>query len=204
MEQDGAVVALIGVRRVYGAGESRVAALDGVSLAFPEGSFTAIMGPSGSGKSTLLQCAAGLDRVDKGRVRLAGADPAGLSETALTKLRRERVGFVFQSFNLLPTLTARQNVEFPLRLAKRRPEPSEVDGVLADFGLAARACPGTLLAAMAGTAAAATQATALRRLVGRPAVVVPYGQIAQAVALCTAVAVTAAVVPAWRITRRRS
>ncbi|MFJ5234089.1 ABC transporter ATP-binding protein [Kitasatospora sp. NPDC088391] len=139
MQQDSAVVALTGVRRTYGAGESRVAALDGVTLEFPAGTFTAIMGPSGSGKSTLLQCAAGLDQVDEGRVRLAGVDPRGMSETALTKLRRERIGFVFQSFNLLPTLTARQNVELPLKLAKKPPRPAEVDRVLADLGLAARA-----------------------------------------------------------------
>ncbi len=139
MEQDSAVIALTGIHKAYGSGEGRVAALDGVTLAFPAGTFTAIMGPSGSGKSTLLQCAAGLDRVDEGRVRLAGVDPRGMSETALTKLRRERIGFVFQSFNLLPTLTARQNVELPLRLAKKPPRPQEVDQVLAELGLTARA-----------------------------------------------------------------
>ncbi|MFD7501534.1 ABC transporter ATP-binding protein [Streptomyces sp. NPDC059850] len=132
-------MALSGVRRVYGSGEGEVAALDGVTLTFAAGTFTAIMGPSGSGKSTLLQCAAGLDRVDAGRVDLAGTDPAALSETALTRLRRERIGFVFQAFNLMPSLTARQNVELPLRLARRRPAPDQVARVLADVGLAERA-----------------------------------------------------------------
>ncbi|MDH6135134.1 putative ABC transport system ATP-binding protein [Kitasatospora sp. MAA4] len=146
MGQAGAVVALTAVRREYGSGEGRVAALDGVTVEFAPGTFTAIMGPSGSGKSTLLQCAAGLDRVDEGRVQLAGVDPSGMSETALTKLRRERIGFVFQSFNLLPTLTARQNVELPLRLAGRPPRPDQVAQVLAELGLAERAghLPGEL------------------------------------------------------------
>jgi putative ABC transport system ATP-binding protein len=106
---------------------------------FYEGTFTAIMGPSGSGKSTLLQCAAGLDRVDSGKVLLTGMDPRRLSRRALTELRRERVGFVFQSFNLMPSLTARQNVELPLRLAGKRPDPQEVAQALADVGLSDRA-----------------------------------------------------------------
>ncbi|MFG2823375.1 ABC transporter ATP-binding protein [Kitasatospora sp. NPDC048365] len=133
------VVSLSAARKAYGSGDSRVTALDGVSLDFPAGTFTAIMGPSGSGKSTLLQCAAGLDRVDAGEIRLAGADPSKMSETALTKLRRERIGFIFQSFNLLPSLTARQNVELPLKLAGQRPDPTEVERVLASVNLSGRA-----------------------------------------------------------------
>ncbi|MFD7707520.1 ABC transporter ATP-binding protein [Streptomyces sp. NPDC059785] len=123
------------LRRHYGA----VAALDGVDLDFATGSFTAVMGPSGSGKSTLLQCAAGLDRPTSGTVTVAGVDLAGLSERRRTLLRRERVGFVFQSFNLLPSLTAAQNVALPLRLAGRRPSRGTVREALDRVGLAGRA-----------------------------------------------------------------
>ena len=138
-QRSGPVVRLDAVRRAYGGEGNRVTALAGVSLGFDRGTFTAIMGPSGSGKSTLLQCAAGLDRVDAGTVVLAGVDPGRMSETALTKLRRERVGFVFQSFTLVPSLPARQNVELPLKLAGRRPRPADVARVLADVGLTERA-----------------------------------------------------------------
>jgi len=134
-----AVVSLTQARKSYGGGSSLVTALAGVTVDFYEGTFTAIMGPSGSGKSTLLQCAAGLDRVDSGKVLLTGMDPRRLSRRALTELRRERVGFVFQSFNLMPSLTARQNVELPLRLAGKRPDPQEVAQALADVGLSDRA-----------------------------------------------------------------
>jgi putative ABC transport system ATP-binding protein len=134
-----AAVRLVDARRFYGDGEGRVVALDGVSLGFDPGTFTAVMGPSGSGKSTLLHCAAGLDRVDGGSVDLVGVDPARSSENALTRLRRERVGFIFQSFNLVPSLTARQNVELPLRLAGRRPEAGTVERMLAEVGLRERA-----------------------------------------------------------------
>ena len=127
------------LRRVYGRGANAVTALDGVSYAFPAASFTAVMGPSGSGKSTLLQCAAGLDRPTGGRVRLGGVDLAGLSEKALTRLRRDRIGFVFQAFNLLPALTAAQNVALPLGLAGRRPGRAEVLRALTDVGVADRA-----------------------------------------------------------------
>jgi putative ABC transport system ATP-binding protein len=97
------------------------------------------MGPSGSGKSTLLQCAAGLERPDSGEVSIDGTRLRGLGETALTVLRRERIGFVFQSFNLMPSLTAAQNVELPLRLAGRKPEPRVIEAALATVGLADRA-----------------------------------------------------------------
>jgi len=132
-------VRLRSVCKTYGAGGSLVTALRDVSIDFAAGSFTAIMGPSGSGKSTLLQCAAGLDRIDSGRIAIAGTELAGLSETELTLLRRDRLGFVFQSFNLVPALTARQNAGLPLQLAGRRPRDKEVDDVLDRVGLADRA-----------------------------------------------------------------
>ncbi|MFI8517818.1 ABC transporter ATP-binding protein [Streptomyces sp. NPDC085481] len=115
-----------------------VRALDGVDLDFPTGTFTAVMGPSGSGKSTLLQCAAGLDRPTAGRVEVGGVALEGLSERRRTLLRRDRIGFVFQSFNLLPALTAAQNVALPLRLAGRRPSRTQVRDALARVGLAGR------------------------------------------------------------------
>ena len=125
--------------KTYGIGPSTIRALDNVSLSFPAGSFTAVMGPSGSGKSTLLQCAAGLDRPSSGRVSIGGTELSGLSETALTRLRRDRVGFVFQSFNLMPSLTAAQNVELPLRLAGRKADQQAIRAALATVGLADRA-----------------------------------------------------------------
>jgi putative ABC transport system ATP-binding protein len=128
-------VRLDSVTRAYGP----VTALDGVSLAFPAGTFTAVMGPSGSGKSTLLQCAAGLDRPTSGSVTVGGTELTGLSERRLTLLRRERVGFVFQAFNLLPSLTAEQNVALPLRLAGRRVPKARVRQALQQVGLADRA-----------------------------------------------------------------
>ena len=131
-------VVIESLTKTYGAGPSRTTAVDTVSLSFPPGSFTAVMGPSGSGKSTLLQCAAGLDRPDAGKVSIGGAELSGLSETALTRLRQDRVGFVFQSFNLMPALTAAQNVELPLRLAGRKADQKAVRAALATVGLADR------------------------------------------------------------------
>src|SRR3954453_6232980 len=107
------------VRKVYGRGEGAVVALDRVSLALCSGSFTAGMGPSGSGKSTFLHCAAGLDAPTSGTVRLGGVDIGRLGEAKRTAHRRERVGFIFQAFNLLPSLTVEQNISLPLRLAGR-------------------------------------------------------------------------------------
>ncbi|CAL9490704.1 ABC transporter ATP-binding protein [Streptomyces sp. enrichment culture] len=132
-------IRLSSVSRRYGAGDGTVTALDDVSLSFHRGSFTAVMGPSGSGKSTLLQCAAGLDRPTSGSVVVGGTELTGLSERRLTLLRRERVGFVFQAFNLLPSLTAAQNVALPLRLAGRRPPRGRVREALRQVGLADRA-----------------------------------------------------------------
>jgi putative ABC transport system ATP-binding protein len=128
-------VELRGVRRTYGRGDAAVHALRGIDLALMKGSFTAVMGPSGSGKSTFLQCAAGLDRPTGGAVLLAGEDITGLSENRLTKLRRSRIGFVFQSFNLLPSLTVQQNVMLPQRLAGKRPDRRRATALLAQVGL---------------------------------------------------------------------
>ncbi|MGX2997229.1 ABC transporter ATP-binding protein [Streptomyces sp. JNUCC 64] len=129
-------VELSGVHRSYGGRRTApVHALRGIDLALPHGGFTAVMGPSGSGKSTFLQCAAGLDRPTGGTVRLAGTDITALGEDALTELRRARLGFVFQSFNLLPSLTVEQNVTLPLRLAGRRPDPDRAAAVLHQVGL---------------------------------------------------------------------
>jgi putative ABC transport system ATP-binding protein len=126
------------VTKTYGRGPGAVHALQGVSLEFTPHTFTAIMGPSGSGKSTLLQVAAGLEPPTSGHVELAGRDLAGLDETALTELRREHVGFVFQSFNLMPTLTVAQNVELPLRLAGRRAGRGQVQAIVERVGLGGR------------------------------------------------------------------
>ncbi|MEU7894141.1 ABC transporter ATP-binding protein [Nonomuraea sp. NPDC049152] len=131
-------VLLEGVTRTYGNGATEVAALRQVSVGFPRGSFTAVMGPSGSGKSTLLQCASGLDRPDSGAVLVAGQDITRLGEKELAVLRRDRIGFVFQAFNLVPSLTAWQNVILPSRLARRRPESARVSELLNRVGLAGR------------------------------------------------------------------
>jgi putative ABC transport system ATP-binding protein len=129
------VVSLHDVFKVYGRDDGKVVALDGVSIGLARGSFTAIMGPSGSGKSTFLHVAAGLDRPSSGTVSLAGVDLSNLSERKLTILRRERVGFVFQAFNLLPSLTVTQNIGLPLRLDGKRVRRSEVREVAARVGL---------------------------------------------------------------------
>ncbi|MFJ5264720.1 ABC transporter ATP-binding protein [Streptomyces sp. NPDC088387] len=135
----GPAVELRGVRRQYGRGAGAVHALAGIDLALPRGSFTAVMGPSGSGKSTFLQCAAGLDRPSSGSVRLGGTEITGLRENRLTELRRSRLGFVFQAFNLLPSLTVEQNVLLPMRLAGQRQDRRRSDTVLAQVGLAGKA-----------------------------------------------------------------
>ncbi|MFI7315925.1 ABC transporter ATP-binding protein [Streptomyces venezuelae] len=128
-------VDLRGVRRQYGRGSGAVHALAGIDLALPRGSFTAVMGPSGSGKSTFLQCAAGLDRPSSGTVRLGGTEITGMSENKLTALRRTRLGFVFQAFNLLPSLTVEQNVVLPMRLAGHRPDRRKAAEMLTRVGL---------------------------------------------------------------------
>ncbi len=128
-------VRLVGITRVYGSGGTAVTALDGVSLTLAPATFTAVMGPSGSGKSTLLQCAAGLDRPTAGQVHVAGAEMTGADETALTLFRRERIGFVFQHFNLMPALTVWENVTLPLRLAGREVDDARCRAVLERVGL---------------------------------------------------------------------
>ena len=133
------MISLRDVRRALGTGPQRVTALDGVTSTSARATFTAVMGPSGSGKSTLLHCAAGLDRPTSRRgARSTARSSAELGETALTALRRDRIGFVFQAFNLVPSLTAAQNVALPLRLAGRRPDRAEVAAALAAVGLADR------------------------------------------------------------------
>jgi putative ABC transport system ATP-binding protein len=131
----GVVLELHEVTRIYGSGGEAVRALDGVSISFADRSFTAVMGASGSGKSTLLQCAAGLDAPTSGSVVLGGIQLASLNENELTGLRRADVGFVFQGFNLLPSLTVMQNVQLPLRLAGQRPDRRRADAALERVGL---------------------------------------------------------------------
>jgi putative ABC transport system ATP-binding protein len=133
-----AAVSVVDLAKIYGTGDAAVRALDGVSVDFAAGQFTAIMGPAGSGKSTLMHCAAGLDTATEGTVMIGTTRLAGLPDKALTRLRRERVGFVFQSFNLLPTLTAAQNIQLPLELAGRRPDRAWYDHLVGVLGLADR------------------------------------------------------------------
>ena len=128
----------IRLESLYKTYDDTVTALDGVTAAFATGSFTAVMGPSGSGKSTLLQCAAGLDRPTAGRVFIDGTELTATRDTAMTKFRRRRVGFVFQDYNLLPALTVEQNVVLPLRLAGRRADRERVAAVLEQLGLGER------------------------------------------------------------------
>ena len=121
--------------KIYGEGDTAVRALDDVSVSFPRGVFTAIMGPSGSGKSTLMHCTAGLDTVTSGHVFIGDVDLTTLHERQLTQLRRDRVGFVFQTFNLLPMLTALENVTLPLDIAGRKPDQAWLDRVIDTVGL---------------------------------------------------------------------
>ena len=125
-------------RRTYGHGDATVVALDDVTVEFTAGAFTAIMGPSGSGKSTLLHCLAGLDALTSGRAFIGDTDLAGLSDKQLTLLRRDRLGFVFQAFNLLPTLTALENITLPADLAGRKVDRAWLDRVVATLGLGPR------------------------------------------------------------------
>ncbi len=124
--------------KVYGSGDTKVVALDHVSVDFPSGRFNAIMGPSGSGKSTLMHCLAGLDNLTDGQVFLGDVDVSRLSDNQLTVLRRERVGFVFQAFNLVPTLTAAENITLPMDLAGTKPDQAWFDSVIQTVGLAKR------------------------------------------------------------------
>ncbi|MFF8955298.1 ABC transporter ATP-binding protein [Streptomyces sp. NPDC014894] len=127
-----------GLSKVYGQGETRVVALDSVSVEFERARFTAIMGPSGSGKSTLMHCVAGLDSVTEGSARIGDTELSALNDRQLTRVRRESVGFVFQAFNLLPTLTALENITLPMAIAGRKPDQQWLDRVVAKVGLSAR------------------------------------------------------------------
>ena len=128
----------VDVWKVYGSGEAQVIALRGVNLEVERGKFTAIMGPSGSGKSTLMHCLAGLDSVTRGEVVVGGTRVTGLNDSGLTRLRREKVGFVFQQFNLLPTLTAEENILLPLAISGRTPEQVWYKTVIETVGLGDR------------------------------------------------------------------
>ena len=156
-----------GLVKVYGSGRFTVTALDGVDVDFQEGRFTAIMGPSGSGKSTLMHCMAGLDTITAGQVVVGGHDLSHMNQRALTRLRRDEVGFIFQSFNLIPTLTARENILLPLDIAHRRVDREWFDEVVATVGLGDRLThrPDELSGGQQQRVACA------RALVSRPAVV---------------------------------
>ncbi len=153
--------------KVYGSGDTQVRALDGVSVGFEVGRFTAIMGPSGSGKSTLMHCVAGLDDLTSGTVHLGGVELGTLSDRELTLLRRDQVGFVFQSFNLLPTLTAAENLTLPLDLAGRKPDRDWMESLVGSLGIGDRLShrPDELSGGQQQRVAIA------RALVGRPTIV---------------------------------
>ena len=153
--------------KCYGSGQSQVRALDGVDIEIPEGSFTAVMGPSGSGKSTLLHCMAGLDSADEGRVWIGGEEITSMADRRLTRLRRDRVGFVFQAFNLLPVLSAAANITLPLDIAGRTADRAWLATVVDAVGLTDRLAhrPSELSGGQQQRVAIA------RALVSRPAVV---------------------------------
>ena len=161
------VVEARALRKVYGEGDAQVVALDTVSLTITEGEFVAIMGPSGSGKSTLLHCMAGLDTPTSGSVFIAGQDLSGMKDKQLTTVRRDQLGFIFQSFNLLPTLTAEENILLPQRLARRKPARDWYDAVISVLGLSERLThrPNELSGGQQQRVAVA------RALVGRPKVI---------------------------------
>ncbi|TYB41453.1 ABC transporter ATP-binding protein [Actinomadura chibensis] len=126
------------IAKVYGRGDAQVVALDGVTVGIPRGRFTAIMGPSGSGKSTLMHCMAGLDSVDSGQVFIGDTELTRLRDKQLTRLRRDKVGFIFQAFNLVPTLTALENITLPMDIAGRKPDRQWLDAVIDTVGLRPR------------------------------------------------------------------
>ena len=125
----------VGATKIYGTGDSEVRALDGVDVFFERGKFTAIMGPSGSGKSTLMHCIAGLDSLTSGAVFIGDTDLSKLNDKALTQLRREKIGFIFQAFNLIPTLTAHENIVLPLTLGKQKGDQAWIDRVIDTINL---------------------------------------------------------------------
>jgi putative ABC transport system ATP-binding protein len=134
----GMAASVIDATKVYGQGTTEVRALDGVTLDFPSGQFSAIMGPSGSGKSTLMHCVAGLDTLTSGQVRVGGIELTRLDDKHLTLLRRDRIGFVFQAYNLVPTLTALENITLPATLAGHKPDKGWLDTVIETVGLGDR------------------------------------------------------------------
>ncbi|MGZ4625628.1 MAG: ABC transporter ATP-binding protein [Kineosporiaceae bacterium] len=166
-ERGEVVAQAIDLIKVYGEGEAQVRALDGVRVDFTRAQMTAIMGPSGSGKSTLMHCMAALDRPTSGRIVIDGVEVAGLNDKALTKLRRERLGFVFQSFNLVPTLSARENITLPLDIAGREVDQEWFDSVIDTLGIRDRLShrPSELSGGQQQRVACA------RALVSRPAIV---------------------------------
>ncbi|QWW20006.1 ABC transporter ATP-binding protein [Schaalia sp. 19OD2882] len=161
------VIEARGVTKVYGQGEARVVALDGVSLTIRKGEFAAIMGPSGSGKSTLLHCLAGLDSPTSGQILITGIDLAAMNDKRLTQVRRDKLGFIFQSFNLLPSLTAEDNILLPMRLAHRKPDKAWFEAVITTLGIGDRLThkPNELSGGQQQRVAVA------RALVGRPDVI---------------------------------
>ncbi|MGQ0678225.1 MAG: ABC transporter ATP-binding protein [Actinomycetota bacterium] len=165
---DGTVaVEVLDAVKVYGEGANAIRAIDGVTHAFPKGRFTAIMGPSGSGKSTLLHCLAGLDNLTSGRITVDGVDLARLDEKGRTMLRRDKVGFIFQSYNLVSTLTALENITLPMALAKRDPDMNWVKYLVATVGLSDRL--DHLPAELSG--GQQQRVAAVRALAGKPAIV---------------------------------
>ncbi|CAN5539795.1 ABC transporter ATP-binding protein [soil metagenome] len=135
MNSAGIAARAINLSKVYGHGDTQVRALDDVSVDFARGEFTAIMGPSGSGKSTLMHCLAGLDSATSGSVLIGDTELVGLADKQLTRLRRDRIGFVFQAFNLVPTLTALENITLPMDIANRTPDQAWLDSVIDGLGL---------------------------------------------------------------------
>jgi putative ABC transport system ATP-binding protein len=129
------IVSAVDLRRVFGEGQAAVNALDGVSVSFERGRFSAIMGPSGSGKSTLMHVLAGLDQPTSGTVQIDGTELAGLDDGDLTRLRRDKLGFIFQFFNLLPVLNAEENITLPLTIAGRKPDPEWLQRLIQTVGL---------------------------------------------------------------------
>jgi putative ABC transport system ATP-binding protein len=162
-----AAVVAVDLVKVYGEGEASVRALDGVSLVVPKGTFTAIMGPSGSGKSTLLQCLAALDDLTSGKVYVGGVEISGLDEKERTMLRRDKVGFIFQAFNLVPTLNALENITLPMNLAGSPPDKKWMEYLITTVGLKDRLhhLPGELSGGQQQRVAAA------RALASRPEIV---------------------------------
>jgi putative ABC transport system ATP-binding protein len=166
----------LGATKIYGRGDAVVRAIDGIDIEFASGAFTAIMGPSGSGKSTLMQCMAGLDQLTSGQSWIGDVELSGLSERQLTHVRRDRVGFIFQSFNLVPTLSALENIRLPLDIAGRDPEAGWLDQVIDALNLRPRLQhrPSELSGGQQQRVAAA------RALVSRPEIVFadePTGQL---------------------------